>query len=72
LLGAGLFYVGVVALLFAFSNTAEGRKSTGGAIVAIAAWTLLVALGIALATWHYRRTMRRRWPNVRPGEDDDW
>ena len=42
-----------------------------GALAMVAAVAVRFVLNLVLSTIKYRRTMRRRWPEVRPVESDD-
>jgi hypothetical protein len=60
----GLIVLGVVLAFF------DG--GAGAAVVVIAAGAL-VGTQVTIALVHYRRTMRRAWPEVPPtADDDDW
>jgi hypothetical protein len=42
------------------------------AIVLLVAAGVVVLASVARGISHYRSVMRREWPKVPPGNDDDW
>lgn len=70
---AGLGYLLLVVLLYGSVAAGFVFESRFAVFVALAAFSVTLAVHLGVSILEYRRIMRREWPKVEPlTDDDDW